>query len=717
MNEKPAADDSQMNAVDSPCSTPIACNARSGGAPEKRCSILRRNVVSTNGSTGKRASLLRRSIVTWALRGKRASELSNSDTEHQPSASSPFWSRLVNNKEIWRDVDRADELVEAPITFKSYCDYLRAEIKIAWKTKWKTFRSHPRIAIATAVCLIALISISVGITYSFAKTYENSKKTVADEFALKAGNWFRQELRRAIFPLFALGEFVRDTPSFLSLSSLIGKGGEPGSAPYINATVINHRNVSGICDNSTVMTEFNRIAKSIKDDANLGGALVSLNLSPYDVACLFYPLNNTEDFKSPLYLDNSGAVGQDLLKDPTRRAIMLKTHETQSYTVAGPLSLHQCTNCPPVVRNAFIARLRVDMPAGMGYNINTGEANYSSWGFVAAVINWQRLLDRSRIYERFENQGMQFELRKTDRIFNATTNNYLEKTSVFAQSAGAYSIGPGNYLNVSLPDATSNNWTLSVAYDDGFHSPWFGWATAMSVIFSLVLSIVLMVILLEKQEHKNLLREMLPSKALKKFQRGGIVVKKYKMFTIFFSDIVGFTSMAAKMTPIDVMKMLNSFYSEVDKLADKHKVYKIKTIGDAYMAVGGLSCPDKCSVSEGALRVALFALDLMELVKNFRTEGGLEIVIRAGIHSGPVVAGVIERKRPQYTIFGDAVNVASCMESSSKAMKIQCSNATYHLLRQTPKYNVSLKERGHVEVNDLGRVHTWFIEGAREYIE
>ena len=239
----------------------------------------------------------------------------------------------------------------------------------------------------------------------------------------------------------------------------------------------------------------------------------------------------------------------------------------------------------------------------------------------------------------------------------------------------------------------------------------------MSVTWSVVLSIILMVILLEKQEHKNLLREMLPSKALKKLERGGIVVEQYKTLTIFFSDIVGYTSMVAEMSPIDVMKMLNSFYTEVDKLADKHKVYKIKTIGDAYLAVGGLSCPDKCSVSEGALRVALFALDLMELVKSFRTEDGSEIVIRAGIHSGPVVAGVIERKRPQYTIFGDAVNIASCMESSSQAMKIQCSDATYHLLQQAPKYNVYLKERGHVEVKDKVLLHTWFIEGARRDIE
>ena len=114
---------------------------------------------------------------------------------------------LVNNKESWGDIDRDDELVEAPITLKVYWDYLRVEFKVAWRTKSNTFKSHPRIAIVTVVCLIELISISVGITYAFASSYENEKKSVASEFALEAGNWFGQELRRALFPLFALGEF------------------------------------------------------------------------------------------------------------------------------------------------------------------------------------------------------------------------------------------------------------------------------------------------------------------------------------------------------------------------------------------------------------------------------------------------------------------------------------------------------------------------------
>ena len=211
---------------------------------------------------------------------------------------------LVNNEEISADIDRAEELDDATITLKDSWDCLRVEFKVTWRNKSNTFKSHPRIAIATTVCLITLISISVGIIYEFATSYENDKQKLANEFALEAGKWFGQELRRALLPLFALGEFVKETPSFLLLSSFIGQGGEPGSAPYVNATVANHHNVSGICDNSTVIDKFNRIAKSKKDNTNLGGALVSLYLSPYDVPCLFYLLNNTEDFQPPLYLDN-----------------------------------------------------------------------------------------------------------------------------------------------------------------------------------------------------------------------------------------------------------------------------------------------------------------------------------------------------------------------------------------------------------------------------
>lgn len=264
---------------------------------------------------------------------------------------------------------------------------------------------------------------------------------------------------------------------------------------------------------------------------------------------------------------------------------------------------------------------------------------------------------------------------------------------------------------MSVP-TTNNNWTIGVAYNDGVEAPWFHWALAVSILLSIALSLLLFVILIEKQQRRELLQQIIPDQAIKKLQRKQVVVDKFNMVTLFQSDIIGYTSMSAEMTPIKVMQMLNSFYNGVDKLAMKHGVYKIKTIGDAYICVAG--CPDVCSGPDGAERIALFALDMMEFTSNFRTEEGAEISLRAGIHSGELVAGIVGFLRPQYTVFGDTSTVASKMESSSKRMKIQCSDVTWRLLQDAPRYNFMFQEaKEQIQMED-GRIkgRTWFIEGA-----
>jgi class 3 adenylate cyclase len=267
------------------------------------------------------------------------------------------------------------------------------------------------------------------------------------------------------------------------------------------------------------------------------------------------------------------------------------------------------------------------------------------------------------------------------------------------------------YANATL-SVTNNDWVMAVAYDSAWKAPFVAGAVVATILISLVISSMLMEVLVERQAHKNLIKEMLPKKAMRKIQRGEVVAESYNIATIFFSDIVGYTTMSAEMRPIKVMKLLNSFYTEVDKIAEKHGVYKIETIGDAYMCVGG--CPDRCLGPEGAEKVALFALDMIELVKNFRTEDGSKIVVRAGVNSGPVVAGVVGTTRPQFTLFGDAVDAASRIESTSKEMKIQCSDFTYRLLRDAPNFNFIMKERGHVQIKGKGNMNTWWIEGVTD---
>jgi class 3 adenylate cyclase len=167
------------------------------------------------------------------------------------------------------------------------------------------------------------------------------------------------------------------------------------------------------------------------------------------------------------------------------------------------------------------------------------------------------------------------------------------------------------------------------------------------VAFSLFVFTVVFMVLTSKHAHFDLLANIFPPNALKKLGKGKTVVEQYKMATVFFSDIMGYTSMASEMRPISVMDMLNQLYDKMDQLADEHDVYKIETVGDAYMVTGG--CPDRCTGPEGAEKVASFALAVIEMVKDFKTADGVQVYIRAGLNSGPIVAGVVGKRRPHYT--------------------------------------------------------------------
>jgi sensor domain CHASE-containing protein len=335
---------------------------------------------------------------------------------------------LAKNKDVWSDEDGDQELNQDQVSCRLIWNHLISELELSWKNKWKTVTTHPYIPFVTLVCLAVLLSISIITTVQLNNAYRAEKELQVKDLALDTGRWFSEQLNKVVSPLFTLREFVKEMPIFHDLPHLIGQGGEPGSAPYLNGTVIKFRNVSGICDNTTVGAAFDRISKSIRDHSNAKSAIVALNIGPQDVACYFYPLNNTEDFTPPLYFDNSGAVGLDLLKDPTRTAVMVKTHQSDGFTVAGPMPLTQCASCPPAVRVGFIARLPVNMP---GYNIYAGGVNYTSWGFVAAVLNWDKLLQQTDFPKRFEEDyGLQFELSKTDRILNTSTNQFYEKVRI-----------------------------------------------------------------------------------------------------------------------------------------------------------------------------------------------------------------------------------------------------------------------------------------------
>ncbi|XP_075462635.1 atrial natriuretic peptide receptor 1-like [Ascaphus truei] len=182
--------------------------------------------------------------------------------------------------------------------------------------------------------------------------------------------------------------------------------------------------------------------------------------------------------------------------------------------------------------------------------------------------------------------------------------------------------------------------------------------------------------------------------------------------TIFFSDIVGFTTISASCSPLQVVGMLNSLYICFDSRIESYNVYKVETIGDAYMVVSGL--PER-NDGKHADEIAKMSLDLVAAVRQVIVPHmpRERLQLRAGIHTGPCVAGVVGYKMPRYCLFGDTVNTASRMESTSLPQKIHISSVTYQVLLIDDAYEIEL--RGEIEVKGKGKMKTYWLLGNKNY--
>ncbi|XP_063066387.1 atrial natriuretic peptide receptor 2 [Engraulis encrasicolus] len=215
----------------------------------------------------------------------------------------------------------------------------------------------------------------------------------------------------------------------------------------------------------------------------------------------------------------------------------------------------------------------------------------------------------------------------------------------------------------------------------------------------------------EKRKAENLLYQILPHSVAEQLKRGETVqAEAFDSVTIYFSDIVGFTSMSAESTPLQVVTLLNDLYTCFDAIIDNFDVYKVETIGDAYMVVSGLP------VRNGKLHareVASMSLALLEQVRTFkiRHRPNDQLRLRIGIHTGPVCAGVVGLKMPRYCLFGDTVNTASRMESTGEALRIHMSSATKEVLDEFGYFDLQL--RGDVEMKGKGKMRTYWLLGEK----
>jgi class 3 adenylate cyclase len=206
----------------------------------------------------------------------------------------------------------------------------------------------------------------------------------------------------------------------------------------------------------------------------------------------------------------------------------------------------------------------------------------------------------------------------------------------------------------------------------------------------------------ERQRSEQLLLNILPAPIAARLKAGEEpIADRLEDVTIMFCDIVDFTPLAQRIPPDDVVELLNRIFCRIDELVDRYGLEKIKTIGDAYMVAAGVPEPR----DDHAEAVARLALDLVRVVE----QTGTGLRMRIGINSGPVVAGVIGRRKFSYDLWGDSVNLAARMESHGVPGRVQVSEATKDLLQA----RFEVEERGVIEVKGKGNMRTWFVTAER----
>ena len=210
----------------------------------------------------------------------------------------------------------------------------------------------------------------------------------------------------------------------------------------------------------------------------------------------------------------------------------------------------------------------------------------------------------------------------------------------------------------------------------------------------------------EQEKSDRLLLNVLPGEIAAILRDGPrTIADHFDAVSVLFADVVGFTTLSVELSPTNMVDLLNELFSNFDSLVDKYGLEKIRTIGDNYMVASGVPRPRR----DHALALAAMALEMNRFISHRPLNGGPAVRFRIGINSGPALAGVIGHTKFHYDLWGDAVNIASRMESHGVPGKIQITQATYEIIKD----DFICTPRGKVDIKGKGEMETWFLEASR----
>ena len=206
----------------------------------------------------------------------------------------------------------------------------------------------------------------------------------------------------------------------------------------------------------------------------------------------------------------------------------------------------------------------------------------------------------------------------------------------------------------------------------------------------------------EFERSQAILYNTLPKSIADRLKNEELIADRFKNCSVLFSDIVGFTALSQRLPPTELVKILNEIFSTFDDLADHHELEKIKTIGDAYMIASGIPISDP----NHAKKISAFALSMQEYIKKYRAVNKVDLALRIGIHSGPLVAGVLGKKKFTYDLWGTTVNTAARIESQGPVDEIHISETTHQLIKD----DFVCEARGSIELKGIGTMNTWLLK-------